>query len=462
MRMRFAVLVLCGLFADSVAVFAEPLPQQSAAKQDAGPRDGEQSPDYSPPRWPLPKIDDARVGAMGIRSVAGRHFTLYTDLPASEAVDELPKVFDAAVPQWCEYFRIPPQAAQDWHLVAYVIGDKDRFRKSGLLPDNLPPFLHGYQRFAEIWVYEQPSDYYRRHLVLHEGTHAFMHWALGGAGPPWYMEGMAELLATHEWSGGELRLGVFPGSKQQTPQWGRIKIIQDDVAANRGKTIKQVTQYDVHAHLQVEPYAWCWATAAFFQGQAAYRQSFQRLFLNVRSREGDFTRRFAEGLRGEWGVTNRQWELFVREIDYGYDLEREAIEMRPSQPLLEGAPKFNVAADRGWQSTGLQLAGGQRYRVEASGRFQLDDRPSVWWCEANGVTIHYFRGFPLGMLLGAVVDEQTASAGVESLLHPEPIGARAELQPARGGTLYLRINDRPSSLCNNAGRLDVVVQKLPD
>ncbi len=462
MRMRCAFLVLCGFFAGPGAVFAGPFPQQNAGRQDAGPGDGRSQSHYSPPKWPLPKIDDARVGSLGIRSVAGRHLTLYTDLPESQAVDELPKVFDAAVPQWCDYFRIPLRSAEDWRLVGYVIGDKDRFRKSGLLPENLPPFLHGYQRFAEIWAYEQPSDYYRRHLVLHEGTHAFMHWALGGAGPPWYMEGMAELLATHEWSGGELRLGVFPVSKQQTPQWGRIKIIQDDVAANRGKTIKQVTQYDVHAHLQVEPYAWCWATAAFFQGQAAYRPSFQRLSLNVRSRDDDFTRRFAEGLRGGWGVTNRQWELFVREIDYGYDLEREAIETRPSKPFPGGSLKFELAADRGWQSTGLQLAGGRRYRVEASGRFQLDDQPVVWWSEANGVTIHYVRGFPLGMLLGAVVDEQAPSAGVESLLHPEPIGTRTDLQPAHGGTLYLRINDRPSSLRNNAGRLDVAVQELPD
>ena len=143
-------------------------------------------------------------------------------------------------------------------MTAYIIQDKDAFRRAGLLPESLPPFLHGYQREAEMWVYEQPSDYYRRHLLLHEGTHAFMKWALGGAGPPWYMEGMAELLATHRWQDGNLVLGTFPQHRDETPYLGRIKIIREEMAAGRGKTLEEIMRYDDRAHLNVEPYAWCW------------------------------------------------------------------------------------------------------------------------------------------------------------------------------------------------------------
>ena len=49
----------------------------------------------------------------------------------------------------------------------------------------------------EFWLFDQPTDYYVRHLLLHEGTHVFMVSFLGGCGPGWYMEGTAELLGTH-------------------------------------------------------------------------------------------------------------------------------------------------------------------------------------------------------------------------------------------------------------------------
>src|SRR5664279_4771397 len=44
--------------------------------------------------------DDARIKAAGIRKLSGEHLTLYTDLPSTRAVDELPALFDQAYSQW--------------------------------------------------------------------------------------------------------------------------------------------------------------------------------------------------------------------------------------------------------------------------------------------------------------------------------------------------------------------------
>ncbi len=153
----------------------------------------------------LPAIEEGKVAAAGIRKLTGKHLTLYTDLPADTgpAVDELPRVFDAAVPLWCEYFGVDPAKPAEWKIVGSLMKDKERFLGAGLYSENLPPFPHGFSQGSQVWLYDQPSDYYRRHLLLHEGTHAFMNRWLGGAGPPWYMEGMAELLGTHQWSGGK-------------------------------------------------------------------------------------------------------------------------------------------------------------------------------------------------------------------------------------------------------------------
>ena len=97
-----------------------------------------------------------------------------------------------------------------------------------------------------LWLYEQPSDYYRRHLLLHEGTHGFMNTVLGGCGPLWYMEGIAEYLATHRWKDGRLTLGYMPRSRDEVPQWGRIRLIQDAVAEGRAPALKKVIEFVRH------------------------------------------------------------------------------------------------------------------------------------------------------------------------------------------------------------------------
>ena len=140
-----------------------------------------------------------------------------------------------ATTQFCDYFDVELQKVADWQVRACVIQDLEKFERAGLLPQVLPKFQHGYALGDRIFLKEQPSEYYRRHLLLHEGTHSFMLRFFQGAGPPWYMEGMAELLATHHWDGAKLTLNTFPADKNEVPFWGRVKIVKDDVAAQKGK-----------------------------------------------------------------------------------------------------------------------------------------------------------------------------------------------------------------------------------
>jgi hypothetical protein len=59
--------------------------------------------------------DDARIKAAGIRKLSGEHLTLYTDLPKTRAVDELPALFDQAYLQWRDYFGKEPNPP--WRVV---------------------------------------------------------------------------------------------------------------------------------------------------------------------------------------------------------------------------------------------------------------------------------------------------------------------------------------------------------
>ena len=407
-----------------------------------------------------PQVDDAKIAAAGIRKLAGRQVTIYTDLPASEAVDELPAVFDLAVPQWADYFGIDADRAARFKMFGYVVKDKQLFTDVGLLPESLPPFLHGYQRGFEFWVYDQPSDYFRRHLVIHEGTHGFMNILLGGTGPPWYMEGTAELFGTHRWADGKLTLRYFPRDKKETPYWGRIKIIKEDFAAGKGMILDQVMNYGPRAHLEVGPYAWCWGAAALLDTHPEFHERFLKLKDDVRDDSFGFSQKFGEAIGSDREKLNEAWQLFVAELEYGYDVARAAVVYKPAAPLPAEGAEVSIAADRGWQSTGLQLAAPGNYEIRASGRYQVGNDPKAWWCEPQGVTIHYYRDRPLGMLMAAVRQEPPVPETLTPLLAPTPIGRRTTIKVVAGGTLFLRINESAAGLADNAGTLRVrIVRK---
>ncbi len=391
----------------------------------------------------------------GIRQLTGKHILLLTDLPSLPAVDELPEVFDKAFPQWCKYFGVSPARHGDWQVTGCLMKDKSLFQRLKLLPDALPPFDNGFSYNHDLWVFDQSSDYYRRHLLLHEGVHSFMNTLLGSCGPAWYREGIAELLGTHRWSDGELTLGYFPASREETPMWGRIKIVRDALAAHRAKRLPDVLAYDPATQPGTEPYGWCWAAAAFLDGHPRYQARFRTLIKVVR--QPDFNARWRRLLGADWDNLLEEWQVFVADLEYGYDLKRTAIDFTPGRPLEPTGGQVTVRADRGWQNSGMALEAGSTYRLRAAGRYQVATKPQIWWCEPNGVSIRYYRGKPLGILLAAVRPD-APSPGPSPFVVPIAIGLQATLAPKQSGTLFLRINDSAAELDDNAGTLTVEVR----
>jgi hypothetical protein len=404
---------------------------------------------------PSRAIDESRVRAAGIRKLESKRLTLYTDLPPSAAVEELPEAFDQAFPQWCAYFGVETGTHADWRMTGYLIKDKLRFEAAGLLPRDLPPFLNGFSRQRELWLYDQTSDYYRRHLLLHEGTHGFMATVLRGCGPPWYSEGMAELLATHRWQRGHLRLNSFPANPADVSKLGRIELVETDLANGRGHTLPDVLAYDSRAHLKVEPYAWSWAAVAFLDNHPRYRERFRELWRLAG--DANFNKRFAEKFAADGARLVEEFQVFAGDLAYGYDFSRTAIDFTPGKPLA-GPAKLTVAADQGWQNTGLKLEAGKAYRFTASGRFQVGKSSRVWWSEPEGVSIHYVHGRTLGLLLGAVRPDEMPN-GESPLAAPLKIGMGTTIRPDKTGTLFLRTNISSGELGAAAGSLAVEVAR---
>jgi hypothetical protein len=419
--------------------------------------------DFASAESPQP-IDEARAESAGIRKLTSKHLVLYTDAPNSQAVDNLPAEFDKAVPHWAVYFGIDPAKSAEWQPRAFLIADGRRFAALGLLPPGHEEFENGITIDSQIWLRDQPTDYYRRHLLLHEGTHAFMIAFLGGCGPGWYMEGIAELLGTHriDPQTGELTLGIMPRSRDEVPMLGRVKLIDDAKADHRELTLPAVMALESRKQLGSEAYAWCWAAAKFLDSHPRYRDRFRELRTIVQDQ--NFNDVVRQKYAKDWADLNAEWQAYIATLDYGFDFERMAIDFETGKPLVGPAQTTTIAADRGWQSSRVWLEAGKSYEVTATGHYQIaeeqrDGATNPWFSEPGGVTIDYHDARPLGILLGAVDSrEKPVARANPTFANPVVIGLRTILKPTVSGTLYLRVNDSASKLNDNRGTIAVKIE----
>ena len=397
-------------------------------------------------------VNEEVIRRIGVRKLTGKHLTLYTDLPAAADIDELPHVFDLAFPQWCEYFHVDAEKAADWRMTGFLMKDKTLFVRNDLLPRQYSKFQNGYAIDNRLWMNQQKHSYYRRHLLLHEGTHGFMYAMLGGCGAPWYMEGTAEFLGTHRWDGQKLTLRYFPKNKEEVPGWGRIKLVKQGLATGKTMFIGQLMKYDNRIQ-QNDAYGWCWAAVAFMDAHPKYQERFRQLYHYADV--GAFNRRFRDLFRKDERELIEEFILFTTSLQYGHDVKRTAIEFKDGKPLAAEGAQIKVAADRGWQSSGVRLEAGKTYRITASGRFQVAAGPKPWISEAQGVSIRYHKSRPLGMLLGAVRPDEFTAGEIIAMTEPFAVARRATITPKKTGTLYLKINDSAGELGDNSGELSV-------
>ena len=421
----------------------------------------------------------------GLTVYSGKHLVLFSDTRDPKKAYDLITSYDAAVPQWCAYFGVDVKRARDWKLRAFLIqgpNKTQRFEQAKLFAGPLPPFAAGYQKDFNIYLYDQPGPYYTRHLLLHEGTHAFMQWFLGGYGAAWYSEGMAEKLAVHSGSKDSTKLNYRLANRDEAPYWGRVKLIKDEYAAGDAMTLTEMLAIPNQSFRNVRYYAWAWAGCEFFDNHPLTKQAFSELKKSAAVPPAQFNVAFKEKLKPNWDQLVKDWAIFIEEMDYGVEIQRSRI--IPAANLDKANPDANhysIQTDHGWQQTPLTVKAGDRLKIKSSGRFTVsqtvapsrsgDLSPSTeskiypWYCESNGVTLEYYRGQPLGMLTAGVLfsDAQrknTKGALAWRVISIPAAGPEREITIPADGILCFRINESPAKLDDNKGALDVRCQRL--
>ena len=414
----------------------------------------------------------------GLRLLQGDHLVLVTDRPPrdGDGVEDLPAVFDAAWTEWCRHYGLDPAAHREWRALGCLMVDPERFREAGLLPADLPDFANGFCAGRRIWLHDQSSAAYRRHLLLHEGVHAFTITLRDLDTPPWYTEGIAEYLATHRLADAAADDTVrsiperfaptpLPARPEDVEQLGRIERLRALRRAAECPGLDTILGADAADHRDLSAYAANWAAVTLLARHPAYAAAFRAAERGPLDRR--FTARLAASPGWDAAAAARDFDAFTDELDYGFDFVRSRLDWSPGQPLEENRT-VDVPAGSGWTNTGCRLRAGDRYTFSASGRCLLEVLPADAASgreevrietEPAGISLAWYRGRPLGRLLVAQWVEKPTDGGRPRFV-VIAAGQSGELRAPVDGVAYCKLNEPPGELADSEGRFTVALRRI--
>ena len=410
----------------------------------------------------------------GLRVLAGDHLVLATDRPAraGDGVEDLPRIFDEAWAAWCEHYALDPAAHEKWRAFGCLVVDRERFRAAGLLPETIPDYANGHCYNHRFWMADQSNPAYRRHLLLHEGVHAFTLTLRSLDTPPWYTEGIAECLATHrldddttDGTAGRFVSTPLPQRAADVEQLGRIEKIRALRATGECPGLADIFATPGANHRDLSAYAGSWAAVALLSLHPRHAPAFAAAERGPL--DGTFNQRLMQMTGWDGDQAERDFDAFTDEIDYGYDFTRSGIDWTSASGRpLDSRQTISVAASRGWQNSGWSLRKGSRYSLQAKGRCTIGTltkaaaEPSLLLeTEANGISLRWYRGRPLGRLLVAQWVENPDDGGRPRFV-VLATGAEGTFTAATDGVVFCKLNDPPGELADNDGQLTVEIEPM--
>ena len=391
----------------------------------------------SPARQPARAADPA---AGKPTDYSSPHFLIHTDLSAADAKDLLTRL-ETMLGLISAYWGKPPSGV----IECYIVDNLDNW------PDGSIPSAQGRDKIeagAGVTMTQRLSQGKRflakavvyasadRHTPQHEAVHAYCGQTFGETGPVWYSEGMAEMGAF--WKKGETAVNCH-------------EEIVRYLRRAEPKSLNAIVNGEEFTGDSWQNYAWRWALCHLLANNPNYADRFRPLGLGLLTGQPVSFEQVYGSMATEICF---EYLFFLKHFDVGYRADLCAWDWKKKfKPLRTGTITAAVAANRGWQPSGIEVASGDQLEFNAEGTWKLTkDGKAV---SADGDS---GRGKLVAMVMktfaldGSLKLEDYLSAPIE-------LGSHGTLTAPQDGQLYLRCDDAWNELADNSGSIKVKLKK---
>lgn len=272
----------------------------------------------------------------------------------------------------------------------------------------------------------------------HEAVHAYCGQAFGRTGPLWYAEGMAEM--GRYWRQGDTSVNCDA-------------IVVDYLRSSRPQSVLDLVRGDRDSLTgdSWQNYAWRWALCHLLENNPNYTSRFRALGLAMLNGAGERApiRPFQDTFGAMLAEIDFEYRFFLAHLDRGYrvDLCSWDWNRKFREPGGGASVGSRVAANLGWQPSGVIVAAGKQYDYSAGGTWQLGK--SAEPTTADGKTDG------AGRLEGVVMHDFALS-------EPIPLSSYGTFTAVADGQLYLRCRDKWTELADNKGAVSVKIKLTGD
>ena len=319
------------------------------------------------------------------------------------------------------------------------------------------PASHAGRVKATLYASTRPG------AAAHEIVHAYCCQTFGQSGPDWYNEGLATVVGFggRDGQGVQCPLEVLATLRQESPQTVRQLVQHQPFTSATHDALAQMVAGRGSARGQV-PIS-CW-TSADAENLTAMRKAYDRswslcyLLLHDPNYQSQFRRLGTTYLTGHrpsyqqtFGAVHQElafdYRAFMQHVDMGYRVDLCSWEWHKRFRPLEwnGSRSRTIKAARGYQATGVEVVGGQRYHYAAQGNWSMSS--DACSTDANGATDGSGR-------LEAVVMH------AYQLSEPFELGTSGRFLAPVSGHLYVRCRDCWNQLADNRGTLKVTFSRV--
>lgn len=395
----------------------------------------------------LPVQAQSKRATKGEESAGGKpadfsspHFLLHTDLSAAEAKELLMRL-ETMFGLISTYWGKPPSGIVECYVVKYMENWPEGSIPSGRGRAQIEAgagvtiterITQGNRFLAKAVVYACAE----RNTPQHEAVHAYCGQTFGRTGPVWYAEGMAEMGAY--WKKGESAVACEPEI---------VKYLH----GAEPKSLNAIVNGEEFTGDSWQNYAWRWALCHLLANNPNYSDRFRPLGLAILT---DQPVTFEQTYGAMATEICFEYLFFLKHFDLGYRADLCAFDWKKKfKPLRAGTITTPVAANRGWQATGITVAKGDQLDFSAEGSWKLTK---------GGAAVTAAGASAEGKLVAMVMKDFSleGSLKLEDYVSDQvELGTSGTFTAPQDGKLYLRCNDAWNELADNSGSIKVKLKK---